>query len=54
MSFEDRHRMPYVMATIHETQRLANIAPLGVFHATIRPTKLMGYDIPEVHTQITF
>ncbi|XP_023995583.1 cytochrome P450 2D15-like [Salvelinus sp. IW2-2015] len=53
VSFEDRHRMPYVMATIHETQRLANIAPLGVFHATIRPTKLMGYDIPEGTLVIT-
>ncbi|XP_029921030.1 cytochrome P450 2D15-like [Myripristis murdjan] len=47
VSFEDRHRMPFLMATIHETQRLANIAPLGVFHATTRDTKLMGYDIPE-------
>ncbi|XP_071755036.2 cytochrome P450 2C3-like [Centroberyx gerrardi] len=47
VSFEDRHRMPFVMATVHETQRLANIAPLGVFHATTRDTELMGYDIPE-------
>ena len=48
ISFEDRHRMPFVMATVHETVRLANIAPVGVFHATTRDTQLMGYHIPEV------
>ncbi|KAM4634055.1 cytochrome P450 2F2-like [Polymixia lowei] len=53
VTFEHRHRMPFVMATIHETQRLANIAPLGVFHATTRDTKLMGYDIPEGTLVIT-
>ncbi|KAG7280127.1 hypothetical protein CRUP_003754, partial [Coryphaenoides rupestris] len=26
---QDRHQMPFVMATVHETVRLANIAPLG-------------------------
>ncbi|KAI4882323.1 hypothetical protein NFI96_017496, partial [Prochilodus magdalenae] len=48
VSYEDRQLMPFVQATIHELQRLANIAPLGVFHATTRNTQLMGYDIPEV------
>ncbi|KAL7848138.1 hypothetical protein AOLI_G00228560 [Acnodon oligacanthus] len=47
VSYEDRLQMPFVQATIHELQRLANIAPLGVFHATTRNTQLMGYDIPE-------
>ncbi|XP_046873813.1 cytochrome P450 2J6-like [Hypomesus transpacificus] len=51
--FEDRHSMPFVMAAIHDAQRLANIAPLGVFHATTRPTKLQGYDIPEGTLVIT-
>ena len=36
------------MATVHETVRLANIAPVGVFHATTRDTTLKGYHIPEV------
>jgi len=48
VSFEDRHQMPFVMATVHETVRLANIAPLGVFHATTRDTHLQGYRIPQV------
>ena len=48
VSYDDRHQMPFFMATIHEIQRLANIAPLGVFHATTRNTTLMGYHIPQV------
>ena len=44
--------MPFVMAAIHDAQRLANIAPLGVFHATTRATKLKGYDIPEVDKSV--
>ncbi|XP_063065815.1 cytochrome P450 2D14-like [Engraulis encrasicolus] len=47
VSYDDRHQMPFVMATIHEIQRVANIAPLGVFHSTTRGTTLMGYHIPQ-------
>ncbi|XP_043086156.1 cytochrome P450 2B1-like isoform X2 [Puntigrus tetrazona] len=48
-SMDDRERLPYTYATVHEIQRCANIAPLGVVHETIHPTKLRGYDIPQEH-----
>ncbi|XP_076878160.1 cytochrome P450 2K4-like isoform X3 [Brachyhypopomus gauderio] len=46
-SFEDRHNMPYTQAVIHESQRVANILPLSLFHCTMRDTQLMGYSIPK-------
>ncbi|KAM9827283.1 cytochrome P450 2F2-like [Neosynchiropus ocellatus] len=46
-SYEDRHRMPYVQAVIHEIQRVANIAPLSVYHSTTSDTELMGYSLPK-------
>ncbi|KAF7696333.1 cytochrome P450 2B4-like [Silurus meridionalis] len=46
-SMDDRTRLPYTHATVHEIQRLGNIAPLGVLHQTIETTKLRGYTIPK-------
>ncbi|KAJ8247368.1 hypothetical protein GJAV_G00245590 [Gymnothorax javanicus] len=46
-SFEDRHRMPYTQATIHEVQRVANTIPLNVFHFSSKDTQVMGYNIPK-------
>ncbi|KAI4890818.1 hypothetical protein NFI96_013994 [Prochilodus magdalenae] len=43
---DDRARLPYTCATIHEVQRCANIVPLGVVHQTTQPTKLRGYHLP--------
>ncbi|XP_043086072.1 cytochrome P450 2B4 [Puntigrus tetrazona] len=46
-SMDDRDKLPYTYATVHEIQRYGNIVPFGVFHETTRPTKLRGYVIPK-------
>ncbi|KAF4110793.1 hypothetical protein G5714_007824 [Onychostoma macrolepis] len=47
VTFEDRNAMPYVQAVIHEGQRVADIAPLGMFHTATTNTQLQGYNIPK-------
>ncbi|XP_029952737.1 cytochrome P450 2F2-like [Salarias fasciatus] len=47
VDFDDRYNMPYTQAVIHEAQRVANVAPLSIFHCTIKDTELMGYSIPK-------
>ncbi|XP_073679045.1 cytochrome P450 2B4-like [Garra rufa] len=46
-SMDDREKLPYTYATVHEIQRCANIVPSGSFHETTQPAKLRGYDIPK-------
>ncbi|XP_076154108.1 cytochrome P450 2F2-like [Alosa pseudoharengus] len=45
--FEDRQSMPYVQAVIHEAQRVADVAPLGLYHNTTTDTHVQGYSIPK-------
>ncbi|XP_061084822.1 cytochrome P450 2K1-like isoform X1 [Conger conger] len=42
---EDRRNLPYIDAVIHETQRLANIVPMSLFHTTSCDVTFQGHFI---------
>lgn len=47
LNYADRTKLPLTDAVIMETQRMANLVPLGVMRRTVVESKLCGYDIPE-------
>uniref|UniRef100_A0A8D0C9B6 Cytochrome P450 family 2 subfamily R member 1 n=2 Tax=Salvator merianae TaxID=96440 RepID=A0A8D0C9B6_SALMN len=50
---EEKYKMPYTEAVLHEILRFCNVAPLGIFHATSKNTVVRGYSIPQGTTVIT-
>ncbi len=46
-SMKDKSSLPYTESCVLETQRMADIIPLGVPHATTEDIKFRGYDIPK-------
>ncbi|KAM3829174.1 cytochrome P450 2J6-like isoform 1-T1 [Vipera latastei] len=47
LKFEDRKKLPYTNAVIHEIQRISNVIPLGLPHAAIENVQIFGYKIPK-------
>jgi len=46
-SYEDRSKLPYLEAVVHETQRIVGLAFAGIPRESKRAIKLGGYDIPK-------
>ncbi|XP_053310120.1 cytochrome P450 2F3-like [Spea bombifrons] len=53
-SLEDRVRLPYTDAVIHEVQRFASIVPNGLPHEALENINFQGYTIPKGTQIITF
>uniref|UniRef100_A0A8C6SUV3 Cytochrome P450, family 2, subfamily R, polypeptide 1 n=1 Tax=Neogobius melanostomus TaxID=47308 RepID=A0A8C6SUV3_9GOBI len=52
-TLDDKHKMPFVEAVLHEVLRFCNIVPLGIFRATSQDANVNGYKIPKATMVIT-
>lgn len=46
-SLDDYDKLPFMRATIAETQRIRSVVPLGIPHGTTKDTKIGDYKIPK-------
>uniref|UniRef100_A0A8D2PTW0 Uncharacterized protein n=1 Tax=Zosterops lateralis melanops TaxID=1220523 RepID=A0A8D2PTW0_ZOSLA len=46
--YEDRKKLPYTNAVIHEIQRYSNILLIALPRLSVKDTELLGYHIPKV------
>ena len=52
--YQERHKIPYTEAVIHEIQRKANILPLSAFHITNTDFDIGKYSVPSGTVLIPF